>query len=62
LAELNIVLGDEAGDALVAVLFLLDEPHPAATSRPVARSAAAHRHSRGWEGDRRDIHRMMVTF
>jgi hypothetical protein len=59
---LNIVLGDEAGDALVAVLFLLDEPHPAATSRPVARSAGAHRHSCGWEGRRRDIPRLMVMF
>jgi hypothetical protein len=59
---LNIVLGDEAGDALVAVLFLLDEPHPAATSRPAARSAEAHRHSRGWEGGRRDIHRLTVMF
>jgi hypothetical protein len=59
LAVLNIVLGAEAGEPPVAVLVLLDEPHPAATSTPVARSPATHP-SRGLDRGFGDIHGSMV--
>jgi hypothetical protein len=58
---LNIVLGDEPEDApVVALLVLLDEPHPAATSRPVARSVGAQCRRRGLEASLRDSHGLRV--
>jgi hypothetical protein len=60
LAVLNVVLGDELDGALVAVLLLLDELHPAATSTPAARNAGTHRRNRGWHRGLRDIRGLIV--